>query len=364
MTTIESLIAEAYGNWGDAQKLFVTGRELHDRNRLPVAREVLRRALELDPQVDTDAWAYLAFACFRDFDAKGGEEVLREGIEATGSDGLKSTLTNFSSDPEEVERLREEIKDSDDPGVRAAHMSHEFYFGDDQKTALADLMAYAAGHTDDEDAQETLMWVLMSAKARNVDESLDLREVGVPIAQKRIDAEPNRIFGHWMKLQMLIGEEDWEATIEATGHALERFPDEETMMQFRGRACRETGDEVRAADWFSRAIGAKPSFVGARIDLAKLHEKNGRIDVAEAIFREIPVANPDYAPGPVSIALFLARQERFEEAETLFLEAWPNLPPWFAGQLGNNPDAKPLLERDAIKAVMAPADSESQNEGE
>jgi len=359
MRTVENLIAEAYSHWDDPKTLFVTGRELHDRNRLPHARRILARAVELDPNVDADAWSYLSFAHFRDFDAEGGEDALRRGIEATGSEALKSTLANFTGNPEEAARLREEIRDCEDAGVRASILSHEFYSGEDPAGALAKLRDFAAEHPGVEDVEENLMWVLLSAKARNVEEDLDLRETGVPLADKTIAADPDRVFGHWIKLQMLILEKDWDAVLAATSDALARFPDDETMMQFRGRAYREAGNDDRAMDWFSRAIGAKPSFAGARVDLAKIHEKHGRMDLAEEIFREIPVANPDYAAGPVSIALFLARQERWDEAEALFLETWPKLPAWYRGGLRNNPDFKPLLEREAVKSVVEPKDTDT-----
>ena len=358
MRTIESLSSEAHDHWDDARALFPVGRELHDRNRLPAARTVLERCIELDPSGEPDAYAYLSYAWYRDSNAPKGDETLRRGIEATGSDDLRSTLSNFTSDPEEGKALRESIAGSEVPTIQAALLAQEFYSSKEPATALEAVMAHAAEHADVMDIQENLMWTLISAKGRKLVEGLDLHEVAVPLADRKIAADPDEVFGYWMKSQMMIQEEDWSGLLATTEAALARFPDDETMMQFRGRACRKSGDEARAMDWFSRAIGAKHSFAGARVELAKIHEDNGRLDVAEAIFREIPGANPDYTAGPVSVALFLARQERWAEAEETFLAAWPNLPAWYRGQFMQNPDAKALLDRKAVQSVVSPETEE------
>lgn len=357
MRTIESLISDAHANWDDASALYPIGRELHDRNRLPWARKALERCVELDPKAEPDAYAYLSYTWYRDSNAPRGDDALRRGIEATDSDDLRSTLSNFTSDQEERARLREAIAGCEAPTVKAAVLAQDVYTAEDAATALERLQAYAAEHADVMDIQENLLWALLSAKGRKLVEGLDLHEVAIPLADRKIAADPDEVFGYWMKCQMLIMEEDWAGVLATTEAALARFPDDETMMQFRGRACRKTGDETRAMDWFSRAIGAKHSFAGARVELAKIHEDNGRLEVAEAIFREIPVANPDYAPGPISIALFLSRRERWEEAEETLLAAWPKLPEWYRGQFVKNPDAKALLERMAVKAIISP-DSE------
>ena len=180
----------------------------------------------------------------------------------------------------------------------------------------------------------------------------DIREIGVPLAERKVKVQPDRMSGYWLLAQMYLGEKDWDGVLGVTERALGRMPDEETMMPLKGRALREKGDLERAAQHLARAIGAKPSFAGARIDLGKLFEQQGKIELAEEVFREIPVANPDYAPGPMSLALFLGRQERFEEAEKVFLATWPSVPPWFRGSLKQNPDAKAILERPAIKELV------------
>ena len=123
-------------------------------------------------------------------------------------------------------------------------------------------------------------------------------------------------------------------------------------MHLRGRAYRELGDLDRAALCQARAIGMKPSFVGARIELGKCYEGMGKLDLAEEVFREIEGANPEYAAGPISLALFLGRREEWEEAERIAIETWPNLLDWQRARLMNQPDVKALFERDAVKDAI------------
>ncbi|MHC4135699.1 MAG: tetratricopeptide repeat protein [Planctomycetota bacterium] len=349
MPTIADLVRAAYSHWDDAAVLARTGRELHDRNRLDRAQEVLARALELDAS-DPDTWAHLGYACLRGYQPDKGFEVLREGVERTGSDQLRATLAGFTSDEEERKSLLAQLADSDEPGVRAATASVRLWGGDEG--AFDELRRLQDEHPDDSHVRQTWLWTLLNARHRGMARDIDLREAAVPLTDKKIEERPDRISGHWMKAQLLLAEQDWNALLAATGAALERFPDEETMMFLRGRAFKEKGDQDRAAECFARAIGMKPSFAGARAELGKVYEAQGKLALAESVFREIPRVNPDYAGGPVSLALFLARRERWDEAESQLLETWSRLQPWQKTRLKEQPDAAPLLERERVKAVL------------
>ncbi len=351
MPTIPDLVREAYSHWDDAAVLARTGRELHDRNRLDRAQEILAQALELDAS-DPDTWAYLGYAYLRGFQPHKGFEVLREGIERTGSDQLRASLAGFTPHEEERKALLEELADRDEPGVRAATASVRLWAG--EESAFDEVRQVHADHPDDPHVRQTWFWTLLNSHHRGLAQAkgLDLRREGVPLAERKIEEDPERISGYWMKSQLLMAERDWDAVLEATGTALERFPDEETMMFLRGRAYAEKGDPDRAAECFARAIGMKPSFAGARAELGKVYEAQGKLALAESVFREIPRANPGYAGGPVSLALFLARRERWDEAESLLLETWSRLQPWQKARLKEQPDARPLLERERVRAVL------------
>ena len=349
MATIEQLLHEAYSHWDDGPRLARLGREIHDRNRLDHAQRVLARALELVPD-DTDAWAHLSYAHFRSLDDERGRAVLREGVERTGDDGLKMTLAQFT-EGEEAGRLRQEIQGTTDLGARASLLSDRFWAGEKDE-ALDGMRALIAEHPGEDDPQDRYVWMLIRARHSNAIEGLDLRTEGIPLLDARIAKRPDEIAAWSLKLMMLGAEQDWAGILETTERALEHFPDEETVMQLRARAFRKTGDDDRAVLWFNRAIGAKPSFAGARIELAKLYERQGKLDLAEEVFRDLLVANPDYAFAPVGLALFLSRRERWEEAESLFLGAWQDMPAFLKPSVLGNPDAGPLLEREVVRAVV------------
>lgn len=359
MPTIPELVRDAYAHWNDASVLADTGRELHDRNRLDLAREVLGRAVELDP-ADWRSWAHRAYCDLRSLKDAEGRNVLRRGIEACGSDRLRSVLAGFTDDDEERERLRAGFADSTDVVVRADVEAVRLRGGDAE--AYARLKRMIAEHQDDADLRESMMWTAMGARQQGVVDGLDLREEGVPLADRQIAATPDRIRGYWMKVQMLFVEKDWNAILATTEQALARHPDEETMMYLRGRAYQEIGDLARALQCFSRAIGAKASYAGARTAMGKVYESQERYELAEEVFREIPRANPDYPGAPVSLALFLARREKWEEAERLLVEAWPDLPPWIRAQLASDPAAKPLVERPSVRGVIGKKATGAEND--
>lgn len=349
MSIIAELVREAYSRWDDAETLSRAGRELHDRNRLDLARAVLERAVELDPG-DVDAWAHLAFARMRGFEPQKGFDTLRRGIERTGSDLLRTTLAGFTPDKEEKARLLQQVAGNDEPAVRISAASVRHASGD--AAAFPEMRRLAEEHPDDADVRETWLWAVMNARWRGGAKDVDIRTAAVPLAERTIEERPDRVNGYWMKAHLLVADQDWDGALAAASEALERFPDEETMMFVRGRAFKEKGEPDRAIACFARAIGMKPSFAGARTELGKVYEALGKLDLAEEVFREIPRANPAYAGGAVSLALFLGRRGRWDEAESVFLDAWGKLQPWQQARLKQQPDNAELLARPRVKSVV------------
>jgi tetratricopeptide (TPR) repeat protein len=201
----------------------------------------------------------------------------------------------------------------------------------------------------------------MMARWRGGAKDVDIRREAVPLAERVIAEEPDRVNGYWLKAHLLLAAEDWDGARAAAEEALARFPDEETMMFVRGRGFKEKGDLARAAECFARAIGMKPSFAGARTELGKVYEAQGRLDLAEETFREIPRANPEYAGGAVSLALFLARRSRWDEAESIFLDAYGRLQPWQQARVRQSPDNAALLARARVKAAVGGATGGSRS---
>ena len=132
-----------------------------------------------------------------------------------------------------------------------------------------------------------------------------------------------------------------------------QFPDEETAMCLLGQAHRELGNRDDAVECFSRAVGMKPNYVGARTELARLYEQEGNLDRAERILREAVKANPRYLGASIDLAALLARAERWDEAETILLDTWNRMQPWEQGRARMQPAVAALLERDNVKAALA-----------
>ena len=350
MSTIEDLLARAPAVWDDGDAAGSLGRELHDRNRLDHAQRLLERALALDAS-NVDNWAHLAFCHFRSFRGEEGLAVLRRGLAATRSDDLKGTLSHFLEAGDEKEALKAELQDSRDPGARASVLAHRFYGGEADE-ALDGLRALMEEKPQARAPREQFLWSVFGGCHRGLVADDVVRDEAIPLADRWIEQRPEEVFAYWMKQQLLAALKDWDGVLAATGEGLAVFPDDETMMRMRAEALTHLDRPEEAILWYARAIGAKPSFVGARVGLGRLYEKLGRTDLAEALFREIPVANPRYTFGRISLALFLARQEVWEEAEQVFLDAWAELPASLRQAAKHNPEASALMEREAVRKVV------------
>ena len=351
MNTVEHLLRRVADVGDDPVELGRLGREFHDRNRLDHARELLERATSLDPS-DGRNWVHLAYCYLRSWDPPGGLAVLRRGLEATDRDPLLLVaLSHFTDDEEEKARLKGELTGRQEAHARAGLLAHETG-GENPEPALVAMERVAASEPENAPAWEQVAWSLLGLRRRGAIEGLDLRARGLPICDRLQALAPDAILPRWLRVQMLVGESDWNAVLDATRDALDHFPDDETLMQLRAQAHARLEDAEAATHWYARAIGAKPSFAGARVELGKLYESRGRLDLAEALFRELPRANPSWPLSPISLAFFLARRGRLEEAEPIFLEGWRRLPEPLRASVKEHPDLPVLLERDAVRVAL------------
>lgn len=350
MATIPALLTAAHDHWDDAAKLSRIGWELHERNRLPEAAWALERTLELNPQ-DVEAWSQLGYVHLRGWDAKKGLDVLRKGVETTNSNRIRCSLASFESDQDARTALLAAVATDDDPQVVVGAAMARLWTGDDGAYDVID--QGFRDHPDDVYIRENWCWAHLGLRARGMKEGLDLRERAIPVCDRAMELQPDRIFPHWMKTQMLLHEQAWDALLLATEAGLAHSPDDETLMQLRGTAYSKLGDAEAAIHWFSRAIGAKPSYAGAREKLAEVYEEQGRAPLAEAVLREIPDANPDFPGGPLPLVQFLVRQDRLDDAESELVAAWERLPNGYRKHAQSMDVLKPLFDRDAVKALLA-----------
>lgn len=346
MNTIVDLLDRAYMNWNMADRLGEIGLEFESRSRLALARKVLGRAIELEPEARPDWYASLAFAHFRDTAnlAEDGERMLVEGIETTGSAMLMAWHAAFVEEDDIANQIFDIVRDQPELPVRFAYGQALLWRGRNDE-ALA-VMRDAARRIAEDDLPSgldsyigALNW--MFAQGANVD--LD-REVQ-PYLDRLIAAHPQAYQYHSLQIQRYQVEKDWEKVRETALETLQVFPDEETTMLALAGAYEKLGDDNRAILWYNRAIGAKPGYVRARAQLGRVYERLGLTDLAEQVFREIPVVNPGYRMGSISLAAFLYRAGNHDEAQEIFNTTYARLRPYEKGGLEQNPDTKVLFER-------------------
>ncbi len=346
MNTIVELIDRAYTNWNIAERVGAIGIELESRSRLPLARKMLARAIELKPTGSAEWYAVLAFASFRDTAnlAEDGERALIDGIETMDSDVLKAWHAAFVEEEDIAQQIFEIVRDSDDISVQFTYGHALLWRGHNDEalsvlrrtirrvpaeTLPAGIDLYCGG----------LNW--MRAQGADIDVETEVK----PYIERCVVAYPDVYQYRSLLLQMYQVTQQWEQVCNTALATLAVFPDEETTMLALGSACEKLGDDEQAAMWYSRAIGAKPSYARARVHLGKLYERLGRAELAEIVFRELPVSNPTYHMGKIALACYLHRAGSSKEARGIFAGAYDRLKPHEKGALAANPDAAALLQQ-------------------
>lgn len=346
MNTIAELIDRAYVNWNTADRLGVIGSELESRSRLPMARKVLARAVELDATGHPEWYGILAFAHFRDTGnlAEEGERILVDGIEATDSGYLKAWHAAFVEEDDIAQQIIDHVRLDEEISAQFS-LGHALLWRGRNDEALPILRKTVARLGSDKtplglsEYCGAMNWMY----AQGMDILLD-SEVQ-PYLHRLIAAFPDVYQYHSLQIQRYQVEKDWEKVQSAAREVLLRFPDEETTMLALATACEKLGNDQDAIVWYNRAIGAKPSYVRARIQLGRLYERLGLQTLAEEQFRDIPTANPTYQIGKIAFAAYLQRTGKEDEALTVFTAAYERLKPYEKGSVEHNPDTAMLVER-------------------
>lgn len=346
MNTIPELIDRAYVNWNTADRLGIIGTELESRSRLPMARKILARALELDPTSHPEWYATLAFAHFRDTNnlAEDGERALVDGIETTDSGYLKAWHAAFVEEDDIAQQIIDHVRLDEEISAQFA-LGHALLWRGRNDEALHVLRKTIARLQADKaplglsEYCGAMNWM----HAQGMDIVLDT-EVQ-PYIDRLLEAFPAVYQYHALHMQRYQVEKDWEKVCSIARDILQQFPDEETTMLALATAYEKLGNDQHAIVWYNRAIGAKPSYVRARIQLGRLYERVGQQALAEEQFRDIPVANPSYHVGKIALAAYLQRAGQETEALAVFTAAYDRLRPYEKGSLEHNPDTKVLVER-------------------
>jgi tetratricopeptide (TPR) repeat protein len=346
MNTIVDLLDRAYMNWNMADRLGEIGTELESRSRLALARKVLGRAVELEPNAKPEWYASLAFAHFRDTGnmAEEGERLLVEGIETTDSDMLKAWHGAFVDEEDIAEQIFAIVHNTPDVGVQFTYGQALLWRGrNDQALMVMRQAIKRVGEGETPVGLDTYVSAMnwMAAQGAAIDIDTEIQ----PYIDRLIATSPNVYQYRSLQLQRYQVEKNWEKVRDTALETLQIFPDEETVMLALAGAYEKLGDDNRAILWYNRAIGAKYSYVRARVQLGRIYERLGMNDLAAQVFREIPAANPGYHMGSISLAAYLYRSGNLEEAQAVFNKTYSRLKPFEKGGLEHNPDTKVLFER-------------------
>lgn len=345
MKTIADIIKEGYAHWNEPDRLAQIGAELESRTRLSEARTFLERSIALAPE-NPEPYTSLAFAYFRDngSQAEDGEKTFVDGIEATNSDFLKAWYVAFQEDETIASLLIDEVKNSKDLAVQftlagsllwrgKADESYDLY-----KKTIA-LVPEGTAPKGLDSYCSSMCWMISQKPEINLENDV------LPHVKNIIKAAPESYGNHALELQVYQALQNWEKVKETAHRILKAFPDEETTMLALAIAYEKLEDHDHAIIWLNRAIGAKPSFVRARVNIAKIYEKQGKLELAEEIMREIPIANPGYNFGKINLSIFLYRNGKQDEAQELFRAGYSKLKPWEKSGVENSPEGKAMLEK-------------------
>jgi tetratricopeptide (TPR) repeat protein len=343
--TISELIQKAYQHWDNAEIVGTIGIEMESRSRLPLARTFLGRALSLDPLTRPEWYANYAFAHFRDIGnlSADGERILVDGIEETDSDFLKATYLMVQEAEEVAQKIIEDIQDSTDVSVQFA-FGYALMWRGEQERAW-NVLSKAITQVDD-GATPLGLDLYCSAMnwMRGQGGRINMHTECLPYLARLIVHAPNVYNYRGLKVQMFQVLQDYVSVRDTAIDTLAIFPDEETTMCALATAYKKLGDDDHAIQWYNRAIGAKPSYVRARILLGKLYEEHKQMEHAESVFREIASAFPEYQMGKIEIAYFLQRAGKHDEAASLFRFGYDRIKPFERATVENHPEGKILFE--------------------
>jgi tetratricopeptide (TPR) repeat protein len=352
MITIEHLVRSGYENWNNAAALADAGRELEERTRFALARRFLERSLELDPTGNPTAWLSLAYTWYRDSSTDyndRGFEILSKGAEACSDDLVQ--LTYAANMPDE--RDEESLKLFAETAARTStvHRAVVASFAswrigiDAALTYLGDVHAVEADLMTSDDPDTISDFVFLCVRLWR-QEKLDITTVDIQGLLARIySLRPERISTHSTSTAVYRAMERWDLLQQAAELALRHLPDEESIMHSLGVAHEKQGHIDEAMMWYNRGVGAKPSFVGARLSLIRLLESVGNTDLAATIAREIPATNDQYALGMLHAAAALRRFGLETEALSIAQRAEPRLLPWMRRVAQSNEELRRLLEQ-------------------
>lgn len=348
MITILSLIEKGYANWNNAKVLTEVADTLETLNRLNFALTFAKRAIELEPAASYEPYLTWSFVCFRsaDIPEEEGQKALEEGYNATKSAVSRAWMAAVAKTDADADQWLEEAKQDESFDAQAA-IANAYSWRRKTNDAYQVLKTFPERFSNEGQPEwGSYCGMLMYLKQTGMDQDLE-RDV-LPVIHKLLEVHPElpSNYNLLMRYHTVMG--NHEAAREAALRCLAMFPDDETTMYTLAGIYEKLGDIETAKHWCSRAIGAKHSYVGARIRLAGYYEQDGNVELADSLMEEIPVVNPLYKFGSVRLAVYRLKRGKEEEAISLFREVYPTLQPWEQASVANNEQGKELLQKSGL----------------
>ena len=350
--TVSDLLLNGYKHWNDAQVLVKVGAELEERSRFQEARLFLNRAFELDNSIP-EIYLSLAFTHFRDVtsSAETGEEVLVDGIENTNSDLLKAWHIAFVEENEIANQMVKVLSESTSNIVQLTIANSLLWRGEIEK---AYSIATSLQITDWEEKSlssytNLMIWLFGTYK------HIQLEDEIAPLITTLIHQNPKSFSHQNTRLMLFQSLQEWSKVADYAKQALLSIPDNETLMLALAIAYENLGDLDNAIQWYNRAIGAKHSFVRARLRLANLLHKQMRLQDALSCIMEISYCNPHYYMGHIQAAFFLYSHGDKKEAVSMFTKAYAQLKPYEKQMIDAKPQTNEILAFNSNVVIISPS---------
>lgn len=350
--TVLDILLNGYRHWNDAHVLAKVGAELEERSRFQEARLFLNRAFELDNSLP-DIYLSLAFTHFRDVtsSAEVGEEVLVDGIENTNSDILKAWHIAFVEENDIAKQMVNVLSASTSALVQLT-IANSLLWRGDTENAHTIVSALQITHWEEKllSAYTNLM-IWLSGTYKEIQLEKEIAPLVVTLIQQNATSFSNQN----TRLMLYQSLQRWDDVVLYAQEALLSIPDNETLMLALAIAYENLGQYDLAIQWYNRAIGAKYSFVRARLRLAALLEKQNKLQNALEIIMEIPQCNPQYYMGQIHAAYFLFLHGKKKEATAMFTKAYGQLKPYEKQIVDARPQTSEILAFTSNVVIISPS---------
>jgi len=348
MNTILSIIERGYSNWNDATILTEVAELLDNLNRLNFAITFSKRAVELDPSGSHYAYLVWAFASFRTSETlpETGNAILAKGYAATSSPVLRAWMAAVAENEDDAKAWLSEVSNDTSFDTQVA-VANAYSWRGKMNEAYQILKTFPERYAFDGNPEwGAYCSMLMYLKQSGMEQ--DLEKDVLPHIERLLSSNPNNPVHHSLLMKYHSVTNNLVLARDTALDCLNVFPDDETTMYTLAGIYEKLNDIPSAIHWCSRAIGAKNSYVAARIRLSGYYENVGNQDLADFLMYEIPKVNSTYSLGSIRLAIYLYRNGKEMEALSIFIEAFPKLKPWEQASISNNDIGKILMEKSGI----------------